>query len=187
MVEALTHRSAREMARFSIKNDDGSQGLTPEMRQRIREGLPARVFGAERLERAATDNARLNHQIQAVLPKAMFALLPMFAFLTWLAWRRALPRYPAHLYVALHLHAAWFGAMMVSTIAAGFITANVIAGIVGLGVLLYIPWYGLIAVRRIFRESWPKTIAKAAAVTAVYGACFLVTSLALVAYALWRM
>ena len=32
------------------------------------------------------------------------------------AWRRRLPRYPAHLYVSLHLHAAWFGAFAVSTI-----------------------------------------------------------------------
>jgi len=187
LIEAVTHRSAREMARFSITNGDGTRTLTPEMRERIKQGLPARVFGIERLERAAADSAKLNHEIQAVLPKAMFALLPMFALLTWIAWRHALPRYPAHLYVALHLHAAWFGAMMASTIAAGFIRSNTVAGIVGLFVLLYVPWYGLMAVRRIFGESWPRTIAKAGLVTAVYGACFLVTSMSLLAYALWRM
>ena len=187
LAEAISHRSAREMARITITNPDGSTTLTPEGLKELEEGLPARVFGRDRLVRAAGNIAQLNREIDAVRPKAMFALLPMFALLTMLAWRRRLPRYPAHLYLALHLHSAWFAALAVLTIAVAFITSTVAASIMGLAVLVYVVWYGLIAVRRIFGESWPKTLAKAAAVTFAYMLCFFVMSLAMLAFALTRM
>ena len=96
-------------------NPDGSRTLTPETPGRDRRGvLPARVFGRDRLIRAALNNNQLDREVAAVLPKALFLLLPVFALLTMVFWRRRLPRYPAHLYVSLHLHAAWFGAFAVS-------------------------------------------------------------------------
>jgi hypothetical protein len=57
-------------------------------------GLPARIFGVERLERAAANSAQLNRAIKSAFPKAMFVLLPLFALLTDVAWRRKMPRYP---------------------------------------------------------------------------------------------
>ena len=47
--------------------------------------------------------------------------------------------------------------------------------------------YGLLAVRRIFGDSWPTTIAKAAAVTVAYAFCLFTVSLALLAYVLTKM
>jgi hypothetical protein len=186
VVEAITHNNRREMARLVFTNADGTTTLTPEMREQIRAGLPARVFGVERLERAAADNARLSRETQSLLPRAMFLLLPMFALLTHLAWRRRLPHYPAHLYLALHIHAVWFGLLALLEIAAGFLPAAAAAGI-GAAAFVYTVWYALAAARRVFRESWPRIILKSSAVAAVYGVFAAATSLLLLAVALFRM
>lgn len=187
LVEALTHRAAREIAKITITKSDGSTTLTPEGREDLERGLPARFFGIERLERAAANGAQLNRAIYSAFPKAMFLLLPVFAWLTRLAWRRRLPQYPAHLYLALHLHAAWFGAFAVTTLAGAFFpseTADVILGLAGYG---YVAWYGLVALRRVFGDSWTTTVAKAAAVLGAYLACFFPVSLAMLAYAVATM
>ena len=110
------------------------------------------------------------------LPKAMFILLPAFAGLTMLAWRRRLPRYPAHLYLALHLHSAWFGALAVLTMVEAFVTSEVVLGLIGFAMFVYTVAYALLAARRIFGESWVRTVAKASAVAVVYALCLAVVS-----------
>ena len=125
IAEAISQRSLRGVARVGITNTDGSAALTSAELESIEKGLPARIFGRDRLLRAAANNAQLNREIEASLPKAMFILLPAFAGLTMLAWRRRLRRYPAHLYLALHLHSAWFGALAVLTMVEAFVTSEV--------------------------------------------------------------
>jgi hypothetical protein len=187
MVEAITHRSARDMAEITITNPDGSRGLNPEGRQELEQGWPARIFGMDRLERAAANPVQLNREIQLILPKAMFLMLPLFAALTSVAWRRKQPRYPAHLYLALHLHAAWFGAMAIQTLAEGFLPFTVVEVIAGVATFAYIVWYGLLTVRRVFNDSWPVTLAKVLGVSVVYGSLMVVMSLALLGIVLLRM
>jgi hypothetical protein len=187
LAEAISSRSGREAARITITNPDGTTTLTPEVLEELEAGVPARVFGRDRLVRAATNNAQLNREINAVLPKAMFILLPIMALLTMLVWRHHLPRYPAHLYLALHLHSAWFGALAVLTIVQAFVSSEVVVGVLGVAVFVYIAGYGLLAVRRIFGDSWVKTIAKAVVVTVGYSFCLFFLSLVLLAYALTKM
>jgi hypothetical protein len=187
MVEAITHRSVRDMAEITITNPDGTKELTPEGRNELEEGWPARLFGMERLERAAANPVQLNREIQLILPKAMFLILPIFAALTRLAWRRKQPRYPAHLYLALHLHAAWFGAMAIQTIVEGVIPFAAVEVVAGLGAFGYVVWYGLLTVRRVFNDSWPLTLAKVLAVSVAYSVFMAVMSLALLGYVLLRM
>jgi Protein of unknown function (DUF3667) len=187
LAEAISHRSARGIATVTITNPDGSTTPTPEMLEELEGGLPARIFGKERLLRAVVNHAQWNREIDALLPKAMFILLPMFALFTMLAWRRRVPRYPAHLYLALHLHSAWFGAMAVLTIAAAFFASPVVAGLIGATALAYVVGYSLLAARLLFAESWVKTLAKAAAVSVAYSLCLFVVSLGLLAYALTKM
>lgn len=186
LVERITHRSLREAARISIQNDDGSTALTPETIAEIEQGLPARIFGKERLMRAANNPQRLNDEINVAFPKAMFVLLPFFALLTRIAWHRRLPRYPAHLYFALHLHAAIFAAMILSTLASGFLPSTG-ALLVGLAVFAYTNWYTLVAFRVVFGESWGKVVGKATIVGLVYGLAFFLVSLTLLGYALMKM
>jgi len=187
MVETITHRSARDMAEITITNPDGTKDLSPEGRKELEEGWPARVFGMDRLERAVANPAQLNHEIQLILPKAMFLMLPLFATLTRVAWRKKQPLYPAHLYLALHLHAAWFGAMTIQTLVEGFLPFTVVEAIAGLAAFAYIVWYGLLTVRRVFNDSWPVTLAKVLGVSIVYGLFMVVMSLALLGLVLLRM
>ncbi|HSL21622.1 MAG TPA: DUF3667 domain-containing protein [Vicinamibacterales bacterium] len=184
LIEAITGRAPREVASVTITSPDGSTTLTPEARREIEKGLPARLFGIERLERAAADQARLNRTIRTAYPKAMFALLPLFALLTRVGWRRTIPRYPAHLYFALHLHAAWFATLALSTFVTGFLPASAATVAIQAALAGYALWYGLAASRRVFHDPWGRTLAKAAAVAVVYSLCLLAVSVLMLAYAL---
>jgi Protein of unknown function (DUF3667) len=52
-----------------------------------------------------TSSARASRAIVHDLPRAMFVLMPFFAVLTWVLYRRARPFYVAHLYYSIHFHA----------------------------------------------------------------------------------
>jgi Protein of unknown function (DUF3667) len=184
LVDELGLRPMREMAGVSLERPDGATGpLTPEERQQISEGLPGRILGVERLERALMDSRQFNRAFESTLPRAMFILLPVFALLTNLAWRRVRPRYPAHLYVALHIHAAIFGAMLILSIIVGFTRSDAIANALGLAFLGYVVWYGLTVFRRVFGDPWPQTILKGVAIAFIYFLCFIVVAMMLLVYA----
>jgi Protein of unknown function (DUF3667) len=184
VIDELGLRAFRDMARFSLDRPEGVTGpLTTEERKLIADGLPGQVFGAERVERIVFSQRAFNQELEKSLPRAMFVLLPVFALLTRLAWAKALPRYPAHLYVALHIHAAAFGAMLVMSLVVGIVPQSV-AAVIGPGFLVYIVWYSLTALRRVFADSWPKTLAKSVAIVSVYFVCFVTVAIFLLALAL---
>jgi hypothetical protein len=180
-------RTTRDMAQVSFDRRTTTGPLTAEERAAIEEGPLGRIFGADRLERAANDPKRLNHAFDAALPRAMFVLLPLFALLTNAAWRKARPGYPAHLYAALHIHAAAFGSMLIFSMAVGFIPSDAVGLIVFAVWLAYVVWYGLTALRRVFGDSWPLTLLKGAVVGLVYWACFSAVALGLLAYEIFRI
>ena len=187
LAEAITHRGARELAKVTVTTADGKTTLTPEGRAQIEASTPGRLFGPERMERAVANMDKFNRAIDSAYPKALFLLLPVFALLTNIAWRRIVPTYPAHLYLALHLHAAWFGALAVSTLLG--IPFESLTIVIGLGAVafLYVIVYGVVTLRRVFKESWLKTVAKASAIAVVYGAALSAGSLAILAYAISLM
>jgi hypothetical protein len=185
VVESVTHRPLREAAKISLTNSDGTPP-TAEQRREIEQGLPARIFGSERLIRAASDSWRLNRAIDASFPRAMFVLLPVFALLTKLAWRRKQRRYPAHLYLALHLHAAWFGALAVATVINAFVPEPA-AATIGVLIIGWMAWYALVALRTVFGDSWGLTVAKTLVITPFYLLTLVLVSLALLAYAIFTM
>ncbi len=187
IIEAVTGRSFRQIAQLSFTDTTTPGRLSPEEREQLRNAPTARFFGVERLERAAANPERLNREVDAAFPRAMFILLPVFALLTNLAWRRAQPRYPTHLYVALHLNALWFGAMAVLGLVIAFIPFDSIVTPVGLLFLIYVVWYSLAAFRRLFGDSWPKTLLKSIVVGGAYLACVLTTGLLLLGYAITRI
>jgi hypothetical protein len=175
-----------ELARITIENPDGSKTLTPEARAELAEGLTGRLFGVDRLERAAAQPEVLDNAFIDFYPRAMFVLLPLFALLTWTVWRRRRPRYPAHLYTALHVHAAWFGAFAVST-ATSAVLWKPAQAVVELAAFVFCAVYGVRAMRRIFGESWPRTLAKSAVVTFAYMLCLFPVSLLLLAWVLFTI
>ena len=62
-------------------------------------------FESERALEEAIANTRAHWA-----PRLMFLLVPLYAWLVGLTWRRRRRNYPQHLYFALHVHAAWFAA-----------------------------------------------------------------------------
>ena len=182
--ESITHRTDRQLAAMMITNADGSKSITPDARVEIAEGLPGRLFGYERMEHALMNNSQFQRTIDTVYSKAMFVLLPLFALLTNLAWRRRISSYPAHLYFGLHLFAAWYGAFAISTLATLFATSTIVLAISSGVAMVYGAIYGLKAFKRVFGDSWPRTIAKAAAVAIVYSAALFGVSLVVMAITL---
>ena len=182
IIESATGRSFRT-AQFSVTNADGSTTMTPEARAEIEKGLPARLFGAERVIRAASSQRELNRAMDATVPRAMFVLLPFFALLTNVAWRKRAPRYPAHLYAALHIHAAWFTALFVSTVASAFLP-DAMSFVLGLGALGYIVWYAIRAFKTLYQEAWGRTLVKSTMVGGLYLASLAVTGMVLLAIAM---
>jgi hypothetical protein len=188
LIERVTHRSVREMARFQLTDESGRPVtvLTPELRRQVAQGLPGRIYGVEAIERAVQNPARLNQQITSAFQQAMFVLLPLFAFLTWLVWRRPQQHYPAHLYLALHLHAAWFGILTVVNAIGAFLAvpAGAVVGALAAGGVAI---YSLVAIRRVFGGTWPGTIARSLVVLIVYLVCLGAAGLLLLGLALFAM
>jgi predicted RNA-binding Zn-ribbon protein involved in translation (DUF1610 family) len=89
---------------------------------------------------------------------AMFALVPLFAALMKLVhWRRTMT-YGEHVVFALHLHAFWILAILLS------LAHQWIATIVSFA----IPIYAILAMRRVYKGRWFPTILRALAVAVVY-------------------
>jgi hypothetical protein len=185
---SLTGRSPRDIAQIQTDLERTPAGeLTPQAREELARGLPGRILGAERIERAVADPKRFNRELDAAFPNAMFLLLPFFALLTSVAWRRRLRSYPAHLYLALHFHAALFGALTVFWLVASFTPWPGLAVVALLGFFGYVVWYALAMFRRVFDESWPRTFLKSLAVATIYSFIFFMTTFLLLAWAILRM
>jgi len=181
MMEAITHRQAKAAIRFGLTTTAPAQ-MTAEDRAEVDSSVFTRLIGKERIDRILANPVEVQNSFARSFPKAMFVLLPLFAWLTSLAYRKTVPHYPAHLYFALHEHAAAFGALTVSKVAtlAGSTTVDVIAG---LAALIYIGWHGLRAARLVFGGSAGGTVAKAVAVGLAYWVFFVIVTALLIGYA----
>lgn len=66
-------------------------------------------FGAPDAARELATESYVAETLSSVLPKLVFILVPVFALLLKLAYRRQRRHYPQFLYFSLHFHAAVFG------------------------------------------------------------------------------
>jgi Protein of unknown function (DUF3667) len=88
--------SARSSSRIGITADPGEDAEDE-----------ARKLG---FESAAALQQAIDHAVLTWIPRVMFVLLPFFAGLVALAYRRGDRNYLHHLIFAVHAHAAWFAA-----------------------------------------------------------------------------
>ncbi len=132
------------------------------------------------LQRVDADNESFSRDFLNRLPQAMFFLLPVFALLLKLVHRHRL--YVHHLVFALYLHSFAF-----------FVVAFVaLPGAVGLGgltnwlaiVLLVIPPYLLLGMKRFYDERWMRTVAKFVFVSVAYAFVGAVTGIAVLTVSL---
>ncbi len=106
---------------------------------------------------------------------AMFLLLPSFALWLKLVYRNRRLRYTEHLVFALHVHAYWF-------LAFGLVFTNV-WWLTAMGCTA-VPWYTMVALRRVYGgRRWPRFL-RACLVTLLYG---VVMTLVLTLVALWTL
>lgn len=123
------------------------------------------------LRRSIEDPAGFKRRMLEWLPRMLFLLLPVFAAIVSLFYRRR--KYPEHLYFAIHLNAFVFVALALSQ-AAKFTYSTKIAFIVGSTALIWIPVYATLAFRRTYGGSVVGTLAKEIAIGAIYGAVALI-------------
>ncbi|HVU18442.1 MAG TPA: DUF3667 domain-containing protein [Candidatus Didemnitutus sp.] len=131
------------------------------------------------LERALSEKAEfaLSHQEEIkeaythAVPKMLLICLPLFALYTRILFRKAGLFYLQHLIIAIHYHTFVFLWWMVSEGWTGLVglLSPIVAGIIGLAATLWMLIYPVIMLRRLFGQSWPLTILKAAVLTLVYG------------------
>jgi hypothetical protein len=139
-------------------SDEDRAELESELKEMV---WPLRVL----IESIQKDPIAFRSRLFTIMPRVFFALLPVFAGIVWLFYRRR--RFPAALVFAVHVHAFAFMAFTVSE-AAKFSHSAVLAAIVGVGVLVGFAVYVLRSLRAVFGDSWPWTLAKAAGIGFVY-------------------
>lgn len=113
--------------------------------------------------------ATLNATMTAWIPRALFALLPLFALLLQLVFwgQRKTFYFVDHLVFSLNFHSFGFALLLVGALAAQFLPAIPVLVIAALALHLFL------AMRRVYRQGWVATGVKFALLGAVYVLFFL--------------
>lgn len=111
------------------------------------------------------DPAGFQGRLFTIMPRVFFALLPVFAGIVAMFYRRR--RFPAALVFAVHVHAFAFVVFSISEAVklTGSVTADATAGVI---VAMTFMAYALTALRAVFGGGWPVTVAKAIGIGFVY-------------------
>jgi hypothetical protein len=151
---------------------DGGQGLSSEDRTSALKDIErAPALMRPTLHKAIADPAGFKRALAETIPRMLFALLPIFAAIVAIFYRKR--KYPEHLYFAIHLHAFVFLALSVTAIAE-FARVPVIVEPVSFVAVLWIPVYATLAFRRAYGGSLTATLAKKAAIGLLYFAVSVV-------------
>lgn len=131
--------------------------------------------GAKELEHNPN---RLGEELGHNLPRAMFLLMPFFALLLMLAYRKRQPYYVPHLYFSIHFHAFVFLLLsVVVLLQALHVTAiDAVADVLTLASLPYL----FVAARRVYGGGWGVTTLKCGTIAIVYWIALMLTILGLV-------
>jgi hypothetical protein len=133
----------------------------------------------------------LLHVVIGTLPKAMFIFLPLIAFLNMLLYWRPRYRYAEQLLFFVHLHAFYFSIaillLLVSEAADSWPKLVGVAGFLSTILGWTLPVYSLLALRRVFRRSWPGTAFKAVVLFFVYSIIAGLTVAGVFVYAAWQL
>jgi hypothetical protein len=117
------------------------------------------------LRRAVTDPAGFRRGLLQTMPRMLFVLLPIFAAIVAIFYRRR--KYPEHLYFAIHLHAFIFLALAM----VGVLKFTRFAPLVAVGgtiALLWIPTYATLAFRRAYGGGLGRTVVKEIGIGVIY-------------------
>lgn len=115
--------------------------------------------------RAVLDRAGLKRDMNEAAPRVLFGLLPVFAAILALFYRKR--HYPEHLYFAFHFHTFVFLALSL-VLLSRLARIPVLASVMSAVAMLWIASYAVLAMRRLYGGGLGATIAKGVGVAAVY-------------------
>lgn len=110
----------------------------------------------------------VNHARLTWTPRVMFVLVPVFAALVGVVFRRSGRNYPQHLYFALHVHAAWFAAGA-AVVAVSLVLPSRVAAVIGIGLLVYGLAYPVLALSTAYGVRKRRAVTRSLVVLPVYG------------------
>ena len=143
-------------------------------------------------ERIVRDNGEaFKHDVVAVAPKAVFILLPLIAFFHMLLYWFPRHRYAVHLLFFVHVHAFAFLAMSIAWLLnqLGHLShaMDTVCGALMAAIMVYMPIYLVLAMKRVFRRGWPNTFFKSVALFVIYLFVLSITMAGTVLYAALRL
>jgi hypothetical protein len=148
---------------------------------RIRDACRKIVADQQGFGRAMFDN----------VPKMMFLFLPLIAAVLAVLYWRSGRYYVEHLLFVVHFHAFFFLAgiaallldLLSRALPAGLaVPVEVAQGLLGTVLVLYVPWYLLRAMRRVYAQGWWKTLPKFGMLGLAYVVSLAFTVVGLLAY-----
>jgi hypothetical protein len=131
------------------------------------------------LRRSVEDPGGFKRGLIETMPKALFALLPVFAGIAALFYRGR--KYPEHLYFAIHLHAFLFLALTMTQLLK-FTRVPALAAVGSAVAVCWIPIYATLAFRRVYGGSLRGTIVRELGIGVIYA---LVSGMALLVVLYW--
>jgi hypothetical protein len=154
------------------KNIDLMEQLSPEDRALAQQQIDRAPWWVRPVMQSFLDDRE--GQIRAfreTLPRALFLLLPVFAGIVSMFFRRR--RFSQHLIFALHLHATTF--VLFSLVQPLNLTKNqAIVSVAGILMFVVLVVYALKAFRRVYQERWVWILLKSAAIAPLYLATLVV-------------
>lgn len=130
-----------------------------------------------RIERDPVARDRFFAQTRQNLSRAMFLLLPVFAFIVYFLYLGSGRYYVQHLIFSLHFHTFTFLAFG-SVFLIDWLLPEAAEAWLQVPVLCMIPVYLLLAMRRVYHEHWGLTLIKFVGLSVVYFLVFFVTFIA---------
>jgi hypothetical protein len=178
----------REAARKLVQDPCGERSLHIEggplfeqYEPRLRDACRKIVADQDSFGRALWNN----------IPKMMFLFLPLIAAAMSALYLRSGRYYVEHLLFVVHFHAFFFlsgiAVLLLERLAemtSGALASvlSVAQGLLGAALTIYVPLYLLKAMRRVYEQSWWKTLPKYAMLGLAYFVSLLFTGLGLLAY-----
>jgi hypothetical protein len=157
---------------IDMRNPEAAVGRLPsDQRAEILESVERAPWWMRSVLRSAVlDPAGFKQRVVQALPRTFFALVPVFAGIVALFYRRR--RFSQHLIFALHVHAVIFLAQAARE-AVEFTYSPIVVMAAAGCIAAYMVGYVLLAFRAVYRESWRRVLLKSAGIGTLYAAASL--------------
>jgi Protein of unknown function (DUF3667) len=168
--------SSTQIGPIGIQESDSTATIASLNTLARQDGWVNRLWGTH-YGNALRHRSELATEVAAAIPKAMFVMVPLFAALVMLAFRRSRRRFPQHLAFALHVHAFLFLVLTLMLVRRLTGVIPVLAA-VQLVCIAAVVVYLVLATRTVYEVSTGSAIARSALVATTY---FVVFCFAMVA------